>query len=142
MLARPLLRFQSGALSMATIAIFNASEDTVGALRLAFEQNGHEAISAHIDAIKRGQVDFVKFIKMHDPKAVIYDISPPYDHNFTFLKLVRDTQVMQGRPVILTTTHKANLERLVGPTEAIEIIGKPYDLEQIVAVTVRKLDGR
>jgi DNA-binding response OmpR family regulator len=127
---------------VATIAIFNSSEDTVEALRLAFEHQGHETVSAHIDQIKRGQVDFLDFIKTHDPKAVVYDVSPPYDHNFTFLKLLRDTQVMQGRPIILTTTHKVNLERMVGPTDAIEIIGKPYDLEQVVATAVRKLHAR
>lgn len=126
---------------MATIAIFNTSEDTVEALRLAFEHQGHETVSAHIDEIKRGQVDFVEFIKTHDPKAVVYDIAPPYDHNFTFLKLLRDTGVMQGRPVVITTTHKANLERMVGPTEAIEIIGKPYDLEQVVRTATRKLEA-
>jgi hypothetical protein len=127
---------------VATIAIFNSSEDTVEALRLAFQHRGHEAVSAHIDEIKRGQVDFLDFLKTHDPRAVVYDISPPYDNNFIFLKLLLDTRVMEGRPVVLTTTHKANLERLVGPTDAIEIIGKPYDIEQVVTTTVRVLDTR
>jgi len=48
---------------------------------------------------------------------------------------------MRGRAVIATTTHKANLERLVGPTDAIEIIGKPYDLQQVVAALQRALNA-
>src|SRR5690349_5369704 len=104
-----------------------------------FEQHGFETVSAHIDQIKRGEVDFVDFVTTHDPQAVVYDIAPPYDHNWTFLKLLRNTDVMRGRPVVLTTTHKANLERLVGPTEAIEIIGKPYDLEQVTKAVTRAL---
>ena len=127
---------------MATIAIFNSSDDTVEALRLAFEHHGFETVSEHIEHIKRGTVDFVEFVKTHDPQAVVYDIAPPYDHNFTFLKLIRTTEVMRGRPIVLTTTHKSNLEKLVGPTEAIEIIGKPYDLEQVVGATTRALGGR
>jgi hypothetical protein len=33
---------------------------------------------------------------------------------------------------VLTTTNKKRLEELVGPTDAFEIVGKPYDLEMIV----------
>jgi hypothetical protein len=33
----------------------------------------------------------------------------------------------------VTTTHKGHLERLVGPTDAIEIVGKPYDLDQVMS---------
>lgn len=127
---------------MATIAIFNTSDDTVEALRLAFQQQGFETVTEHIDRLKRGSVDFLDFVKTHDPQAVVYDISPPYDHNWRFLKLIRATDVMQGRPVVITTTHKANLEQLVGPTDAIEIIGKPYDLEQVVASIKRAIDSR
>jgi hypothetical protein len=39
---------------------------------------------------------------------------------------------MRGRKIVLTTTNKAVLERIVGPTDAIEIVGKPYDLQQVV----------
>ena len=124
---------------MPTVAIFNTSEDTVEALRVFFEQQGFGTVSAHIDEIKRGEIDFVDFVKSHDPQAVVYDIAPPYDHNWTFLKLLRDTGVMHRRPVVVTTTHKANLERLVGPTDALEIIGKPYDLEQVVEAVRRTL---
>jgi DNA-binding NtrC family response regulator len=127
---------------MATVAIFNSSDDTVSALRLAFEHHGYETVSGHIDEIKHGALDFVEFVKTHDPKAVVYDIAPPYDHNWTFLKLLRTTEVMRDRQVVVTTTHKANLERLVGPTEALEIIGKPYDLEQVVLAAIRALDAR
>ena len=126
---------------MTTVAIVNSSEDTVEALRLFFEQQGFETVSAHVDEIKRGVTDFVEFLKTHDPRALVYDISPPYDHNWTFLKLLRSSEAMRGRVVIATTTHKANLERLVGPTDAIEIIGKPYDLQQVVTAVQRALEA-
>ena len=39
---------------------------------------------------------------------------------------------MKGRPFVITTTNKPALDKLVGETEALEIIGKPYDLAQVV----------
>ena len=125
---------------MATVAVVNSSVDTVDALRTFLELEGFETVGAHVDEIKRGVTDFVEFLKSHDPDAIVYDIGPPYDKNWTFLHLIRDSQEMQGRALVVTTTHKANLEKLVGPTEAIEIVGKPYDLQQVVDAVKRALE--
>ena len=39
---------------------------------------------------------------------------------------------MQGRGLVVTTTNKDRLDEAVGAdSEAIEIVGKPYDLDQI-----------
>jgi CheY-like chemotaxis protein len=124
---------------MTTVAVINSNADTVEALRVFLEQRGFDTVSTHIDEIKRGQVDFLEFLRTHDPAALVYDISPPYDNNWTFLQLIRSSEAMRGRAVVITTTHKANLERLVGPTEAMEIVGKPYDLEQIAGAVGRAL---
>ena len=36
------------------------------------------------------------------------------------------------RHFVITTTNKPALDKLVGKTDALEIIGKPYDLNQVV----------
>jgi DNA-binding response OmpR family regulator len=39
---------------------------------------------------------------------------------------------MVGRGLVLTTTNKERLDEIVGQdSEALEIVGKPYDLDQI-----------
>jgi DNA-binding NarL/FixJ family response regulator len=81
---------------------------------------------------KSGAVDVTKYLAEHDPSVIIYDISIPYDKNWAFLRLLLDSESMRGRKVVLTTTNKKRLEELVGKTDAFEIVGKPYDLEQIV----------
>jgi len=121
------------------VAVINSNADTVEMLRLALQQRGVESVTAHIDDIKRGTLDFLRFLKDHDPQAVVYDIPPPYDQNWTFLTMLRTIEAMRGRAVIVTTTHKGNLEKLVGPTDAIEIVGKPYDLEQILLAVERAI---
>jgi hypothetical protein len=39
---------------------------------------------------------------------------------------------VKGRHFVITTTNKPALDKLVGNTDALEIIGKPYDLNQVV----------
>jgi hypothetical protein len=39
---------------------------------------------------------------------------------------------VKARTFVITTTNKPALDQLVGENEAIEIIGKPYDLQQVV----------
>ena len=122
---------------MPVVAVVNSSADTVEMLRLALQEHGFECVTAHIDEIKRGIVDFARFLEQHDPRAIIYDVPPPYEQNWTFLNLLRTSEAMRGRSLIVTTTHKANLEALVGRTDAIEIVGKPYDLDQVVTAVQR-----
>jgi DNA-binding NtrC family response regulator len=124
---------------MAVVAVINSNADTVEMLRVFLQQYGFECVTAHVDDIKRGALDFPRFLEEHAPRAIVYDVPPPYDQNWTFLNLLRRLDVMKDRVVVLTTTHKANLEKLVGPTEAIEIVGKPYDVQQVVDMVKRAI---
>jgi DNA-binding NarL/FixJ family response regulator len=115
------------------IAVFNASDDTVDLRRTFLEEQGFQTVVGHIPDLKKGELDLVGFIEHHAPDVIVYDISPPYDANWTFLRLVRSAEPVRDRRFVITTTNKPALDKLVGATEAIEIIGKPYDLRQVEA---------
>jgi DNA-binding NarL/FixJ family response regulator len=116
-----------------TVAVVNSNEDTVEMLRQALQSSGFSSVvTGHAHDFKTGQADFRKYLETHDPKVMVYDISIPYDENWTFLKLLLDSEHMRGRRVVVTTTNKKRLEELVGPTDAFEIVGKPYDIDKIV----------
>ena len=120
-----------------TIAIFNASDDTVEMLRQVLSGHGYTAVDGQVDDVKSGKLDLLTFIDTHKPDAMIWDIAPPYDRNWTFFNLLRTTTALVDCPVVLTTTNKQRLDELVGPDSgALEIVGKPYDLELIVASVV------
>jgi len=123
------------------IAVFNSSGDTVEMLRTALEADGLHTVSGHIGELKKGELDFIAFVEDHRPAVIVYDISMPYETNWNFLKLVRSSQPAQACRFILTTTNKPALDKLVGETEALEIIGKPYDLERVVAAVQAALGG-
>lgn len=114
------------------IAVFNGSSDTVDLLRTVLEQQGFQTVVGHIPEIKHGGLDLVEFVEHHVPAVIVYDVSPPYEGNWTFLRLVRSSGAVSNTPFVITTTNKPALDGLVGETEAIEIIGKPYDLQQVV----------
>jgi DNA-binding NarL/FixJ family response regulator len=116
-----------------TVAVVNSNEDTVEMLRHALQSNGfNSVVTGHIHDFKTGATDFPQYLAMHDPRVIVYDIAIPYENNWTFLKLLLDSEHMRGRKIVLTTTNKKRLEELVGPTDAFEIVGKPYDIDRIV----------
>lgn len=122
------------------VAVFNSSADVVQLLRTALEEEGYTTATAHVSEIKRGEQDVIDFFERYDPRVVIYDVSVPYAENWTFFKLVRDTQVAQGRRFIVTTPNKRALEEAIGESPVVELVGKPYDLQTIlerVAAAVR-----
>ena len=121
------------------IAILNGTADILETLEECLRGEGYNTITAIVSEFKKGKEDFVEFMKRHNPALVIYDVPPPYDQNMTFLRLLLDTHAMDERCVLLTTTNKAQLERVTGEKAAIEIVGKPFDLNQLVEAIGAKL---
>jgi DNA-binding response OmpR family regulator len=115
------------------VALFNASDDTMDMVqRMLGAADITCLVGAHFADLKKGRVDFAHFLKRHEPEVVIFDISPPYMENWTFFKALCDEKTMQGRGLVLTTTNKKRLDEAVGKdSEAFEIVGKPYDFDQI-----------
>jgi CheY-like chemotaxis protein len=90
-------------------------------------------VSAHLDDIKRGDVDIEAFMRQHRPAVIVYDIPPPYDRHWTFMIHMRNMPDVRGIPFVVTSTNERRLREIVETdTEVYEIVGKPYDLDQIV----------
>jgi CheY-like chemotaxis protein len=127
---------------MALVAVFNTNDDVVELLRILLEDAGHIVVSAQVDAIKRGHVDLEQFVGHHRPEVVLYDIAPPYERQWAFLNHMRRIPILQDIPFVLTSTNSARVRELAKADEKIyEIIGKPYDLQDILTAVKRSLAG-
>jgi CheY-like chemotaxis protein len=114
------------------VAIINSNEDVVEAIRLILGDAGFVTVGAHLVDFKKGRLDLVTFLQEHNPRVIVLDIAPPYVENWNFFQLMKDTQAANGRQFVLTTTNKKILDELVGKTHTIELVGKPFDLDEIV----------
>jgi len=128
------------AMAGVVIGIANTSDDIIELLRLACEHQGWTTAAIHLPDVKAGRTSFEEFLHLHDPAGLIIDIAPPYDDNWRFVSQLRSLPAMRGRRVVITTTNVRHLGRLAGEeTGAIEIVGKPNDIQEVMDAMRRAL---
>lgn len=96
---------------------------------------GYRAVT-FVSPIRYGPQPVIDFITYLAPDAAVYNVSPPYPESWAeYHRLRRETPEI---PCLATTTHKAALERLIGPTDVLEVLSTATDLAELV-VAVRAL---
>jgi DNA-binding NarL/FixJ family response regulator len=114
------------------VAVLNTNDDVVEMLRTAIEQAGMVAVSAHVDDLRRGRTSPREFFEEHNPDVIVYDIVPPYDRSWMFLRHLQDMPGMRRRQWVLTSANpKRAMEQSGSSDQVLEILGKPLDLDEI-----------
>ncbi len=121
------------------IAVMNSSTDLVDILQTALEDDGFRTVTL-VSTIAGGPVGPLAFLRTYQPVAAVYSISPPYRESWQILQEVR--RQWQGGHYVITTTNLGALRACVGPADAIELVGKPFDLDEITRALRRVLAGR
>jgi CheY-like chemotaxis protein len=123
------------------VGIFNTSQDTIDMLRELFEHKGFVVVSAYTNQIRDGKTDLDAWMKQHRPAVIVYDVALPYDENWRLFQHIRSSPACKDVPFVITTTNVAQVKRVAGDVEVHEIVGKPYDLEELLQ-TVTKAASR
>jgi CheY-like chemotaxis protein len=123
------------------VGIFNTSQDTIDMLRELFEHKGFVVVSAYTNQIRDGKTDLDAWMKQHRPAVIVYDVALPYDENWRLFQHIRNSPACKDVPFVITTTNVAQVKRVAGDAEVHEIVGKPYDLEELLQ-TVTKAASR
>jgi DNA-binding response OmpR family regulator len=114
------------------VAVMNTSKEITAVLEEILRSEGFATCSTYTFMLKEHKERFDEFVKKNHPSVIVYDIAIPYEENYNLYKQISDRPSADGISFVLTTTNKKALEKLVGKTKAHEIIGKPYDLQEIV----------
>ena len=116
------------------MAILNSNDELVELMRVVLEQAGFIAVTGHVDDARRGRLDLVNFMRQHEPKVILYDLVPPYDRSWNYLRVLQDSEVMKNRSLVLTSVNAERAQEIVGRSEIVhEVIGRPVDLDEMVA---------
>ena len=120
------------------IACVNASEDIVELLADVMKHEGWRAVT-HVSPSKLGPAPTIEFLRQVQPQACIYSVSIPYQESWANFQQVREALPLCAW--VVTTTNKRALDELVGPTNTIEIMGKPFDIDHVAQAVRRALEG-
>jgi hypothetical protein len=121
------------------IACVDSNEDVVLLVRDCMVDAGYRAVT-FASPIRYGAQPVIDFVTYLAPDMAIYCVSPPYAASWAeYRRLVQEVPECLVLP---TTTHKSALERLVGPTDTLEVLATPGDLDALAGVVRKLLGGR
>lgn len=112
------------------IACVDSSDDVLLLLRDCMVDAGYRAVT-FCSPIRYGPQPVIDFLTYLAPAAAIYCVSPPYEASWDEFQELQ--HAVPECPYLATTTNKAALERLVGPTEALEVLATASDLDRLAA---------
>ncbi len=123
------------------VAVINMHIEIVDMLQMALQDEGFRSVGKTIPELERSEQSLLNFLDEHDPRVIIYDVSPPYPQNWERFQVAREVALFRGRHVVLTTTDPDALERLIGPTESYPIFSKPFELDTLIQAIRRFVEG-
>jgi hypothetical protein len=116
------------------VAIMHADEAIAASLAAELTEQGYSAVTAPLAELCRAPDEAERFLARHDPRVVVYDVSP-WDESIRFLAFLCKTKAGAGRPFVLTTTAAHEHEPLL--REAIDLRSCPHAVAELSRAVAR-----
>lgn len=114
------------------VAVIDSDPDSTELIKTILEIHGMVAATGSLIEFRLGKASLLEFLQRTTPDVIVFDLGLPYEANYRFLqKSIEDPAFPKGCGIVLTTTNARVVETLLG-VRAVEILGKPFDLEQLV----------
>lgn len=120
------------------VAVVNSSVDIVSLIQEVLVGEGYRVVT-HASSSRLAGVAEREFLLQHQPRAVVFAVSPPYERGWAIFRMLEQEFPHFGW--VVTTTNTRALEEWVGPTDAIELVGKPFDLDALIAAVHAAVEG-
>lgn len=120
-----------------SIGIIESNDYISEMLKVLFQEEGFVVNAEYLLALKRDLGMYREFVSKYNPRVLLIDIPIPYEENWSFVQQLQNLPESQERGFVFLTSNKAKLEELVGETAAIELVGKPFDLDEILTAVNR-----
>ena len=118
------------------VLVFDNSSDILELLSTDLQCRGCIVTTGSVSAIRHGEIDGPHLIEAAAPDVIVFDVALPYEANWQIaMNLQADPRVRV--PFVLTTTNAMAVRRLIG-RDLIELVGKPYDLDTLYDVILRR----
>jgi hypothetical protein len=116
------------------VAIVHADEAIAASLAVELSEQGYSAVTAPLAELVERPDEAERFLARHDPRVVVYDVSPS-DESMPFLAFLCGTTAGAGRAFVLTTTADHEHEPLL--REAIDLRSCPHAVAELVRAVER-----
>jgi CheY-like chemotaxis protein len=113
------------------VAVIDSDPDSIELIKTILEIHGMVAAIGSLIEFRLGKASLVEFLQRTTPDVLVFDLGLPYEANYQFLRKSMEDPAFPKCGIVLTTTNARAVETLLG-VRAVEILGKPFDLEQLV----------
>lgn len=117
----------------ALVAVLDTSPDFIQILTDILSLEGVRVIGGDVRAFRAGRSDIQAFLTAYHPDVVLYDVAVPYQENWAFFQEVLRASGLKACQFIVVTTNQHALTQWVGTVEGTPIIGKPMDIDTLLA---------
>jgi DNA-binding NarL/FixJ family response regulator len=113
------------------VAVIDSDPDSMELLKTVLEVHGMVAATGNLNEFRLGKASLLDFLQRTAPDVIVYDLGLPYEANYRFLQKSMEDLAFPRCGIVLTTTNARAVQTLLG-VRAMEILGKPFDLEMLV----------